>query len=1182
MFPSYFGAQPAQEPTEQGTAKAQPVGVDATEPGITDAATYYTPYEGERSIKGVILHSADGSSADADLNTLSTGDPDHKVSAHYYVERDGTVHHLVADNDIAWHAGATSGQYADYNNNSTIGIETQHVDGKQDWPDAQVRSEAHIAARIIQQHPGMTVNDVLGHNDIAGERKQDPKDFPWNDFRGYVQQELAGSGGTVPRARPAAQQGSGLYDFEDPQDFVTGQATTFGNKADIESGQDSGVGAPRLGSIPTTDVYGAAVPEWVLRSRLGNSPAAWRRARLDVVDPSSGNRLRVPIVDIGPSASQEDKGIVADFTPGVDKYFNNQGGGKNLMFRLVKNGGPDVNSDTPEWNNEQAAIASGVDVGQTAKAAQIYPAKQRGGAAVPATTVPWTVQWLTDAEVEGARQATQQQKLEALPDEMATLNDLEQQNPNPAAMMKVLSHRIDGVSDDTRQDFANNLKVEVTQEAQKFYNEPDADKAYARAMSQAGPLELGSDFWHKIIAGAQEYQLPMAQAGPYGTAKNDVNSFFGKTGITSAADQHAFLTKLYTMPYDEREKAIADVLPPTIPGVTPDLGPSTNPAYLARAVDKLADPKFEQQQNQEIARIKENVSKNLQTDPRLKGTLVGDASSMIGQSVADMATLATPALWPVFAAKISNQIQDQIKQEHPDWSEDQIQKQATYGTLVATLGQVGAGHIFGAVAEPLLNWIEQPVLRALAKIGAGGAAGTALTGGGQAAVNIATGQPIGQGVAQAAVTGGLMGVGGAILHGPGEYIPRETKPVEVAPEPPPTTPAEPLPTEPQQPPPAGEAQPPVQPAPVVGKPAGQESYIDPDRVTKRVASDEIHWVPADEVDQRWNTPDNKSFYIPPGGTENTIGQSYPNAIKSVSGESPMHAPEASVGEDGSVQFIDGRHRFAAMRDFGYTQVPLALDADSAENARATGLVTQEPTPPHAEKPPNALPTEPAPLEQGTDKYVSSIANRFVQQKVEAGQIGEIAPGQGYATKDLIAAGLRMSPEEVTQHISDLENGVGNQKEQAAAVRAREAMLGQQSAQASKIAEANPNDAQAQAQARDARQTVTDFHNGPVAALKNNWHAAGMAMQGEHEVDLSTFNGQWENWMRNNEGKPPPSALEPELRASATRAKKVVDAEKVAAKAFSDEVGKPTKMKIPSADEVRTQIMEQMGIGPCIT
>jgi hypothetical protein len=238
-------------------------------------------------------------------------------------------------------------------------------------------------------------------------------------------------------------------------------------------------------------------------------------------------------------------------------------------------------------------------------------------------------------------------------------------------------------------------------------------------------------------------------------------------------------------------------------------------------------------------------------------------------------------------------------------------------------------------------------------------------------------------------------------------------------------------------------------------------------------------------------------------------------------------------------------------------------------------------PPHAEKPPNALPTEPAPLEQGTDKYVSSIANRFVQQKVEAGDIGEIAPGQGYATKDLIAAGLKMSPEQITQHMSDLMNGVGDPKAQAAAIRAEEARLSQRSAQASKIAEANPSDAQARIQADNAFNDLTDFHNGPVAKLKNNWHASGMAMQGEIPVDLSTYNGIREAWLRDT-GKAPAPEQEPVIRRTAAGVKAAMDAESAAMNKLGQEIAKPTKTKLPSADDVRTAIMERMMVEPCRT
>src|SRR6266436_5414944 len=107
----------------------------------------------------------------------------------------------------------------------------------------------------------------------------------------------------------------------------------------------------------------------------------------------------------------------------------------------------------------------------------------------------------------------------------------------------------------------------------------------------------------------------------------------------------------------------------------------------------------------------------------------------------------------------------------------------------------------------------------------------------------------------------------------------------------------------------------------------------------------------------------------------------------------------------------------------------------------------------------------------------------------------------------------MKPEEVNQHISDLMHDTGNPKLQAAAVTAEEVRLSQRSSQLSRLAEDNPDDTQARVNADNAFNDLTDFHNGPVAKLKNNWHAQGMTLQGEVPVDLSTFNGLREAWLR---------------------------------------------------------------------
>jgi N-acetyl-anhydromuramyl-L-alanine amidase AmpD len=174
-----------------------PLAGPTPEPEVNQPATTFTPApEGKtRQINGIVLHSTD-SDSNSSLSTLTGNDPDHRVSAHYLVYPDGKVDHLVADNDIAWHATSA--------NPDTIGIEQVHIDGQEGWSKAQVQATAHLVADILSRHPNLTVNDVVGHSDVDPERKVDPVDFPWDEFRRLVAEDQARNAGERPGARTAS------------------------------------------------------------------------------------------------------------------------------------------------------------------------------------------------------------------------------------------------------------------------------------------------------------------------------------------------------------------------------------------------------------------------------------------------------------------------------------------------------------------------------------------------------------------------------------------------------------------------------------------------------------------------------------------------------------------------------------------------------------------------------------------------------------------------------------------------------------------------------------------------------------------------------------------------------------------------------------------------------------------
>ncbi len=225
-------------------------------------------------------------------------------------------------------------------------------------------------------------------------------------------------------------------------------------------------------------------------------------------------------------------------------------------------------------------------------------------------------------------------------------------------------------------------------------------------------------------------------------------------------------------------------------------------------------------------------------------------------------------------------------------------------------------------------------------------------------------------------------------------------------------------------------------------------------------------------------------------------------------------------------------------------------------------------------------SEVAPPIVSDQPHVSTIANRFTQERAKSGELGEIAPGQGYSTKDMAAQGLKMSPEQINQHVSDLMQGTGNPIEQGKAVRAEEARLSQRSIDLSRAATADPTSVNAKVAADNAFKDVTDFHNGPVARLKTIFHATGMGLQGELPVDLSTFNGLREAYLRDT-GKAPPLELEPKLRQTAEKVSTAVAEDNAAKVKLGQEIDRVTKnRKLPTADEVRRRVQDRMKVEPC--
>jgi len=109
-------------------------------------------------------------------------DPQAKVSAHYLIAEDGQVLRMVDEGKRAWHAGRSWWRGATDINSASVGIEIVnpgHEFGYRPFTEQQMDALLPLAAAIVKRHD-IAPSNVVGHSDIAPDRKQDPGElFDW-------------------------------------------------------------------------------------------------------------------------------------------------------------------------------------------------------------------------------------------------------------------------------------------------------------------------------------------------------------------------------------------------------------------------------------------------------------------------------------------------------------------------------------------------------------------------------------------------------------------------------------------------------------------------------------------------------------------------------------------------------------------------------------------------------------------------------------------------------------------------------------------------------------------------------------------------------------------------------------------------------------------------------------------
>jgi N-acetylmuramoyl-L-alanine amidase len=164
----------------------------------------------------LVMHYTAGASAESSISWLTN--PNARASAHLVIGRDGSITQLVAFDRKAWHAGISQWRGLSGLNSHSIGIELDNVGvltggpgawrtsfrrpipddevvvaahpnggperGWHDYTEAQLEAALAASLAIVGHYK---LDDVLGHEDIAPGRKQDPGPaFPLESIRAAV------------------------------------------------------------------------------------------------------------------------------------------------------------------------------------------------------------------------------------------------------------------------------------------------------------------------------------------------------------------------------------------------------------------------------------------------------------------------------------------------------------------------------------------------------------------------------------------------------------------------------------------------------------------------------------------------------------------------------------------------------------------------------------------------------------------------------------------------------------------------------------------------------------------------------------------------------------------------------------------------------------------------------------
>ena len=134
----------------------------------------------KKQIKFIIIHYTGMKSEKAAIDRLTNIQS--QVSSHYFISKTGNIILLVPELYMAWHAGKSKWKDKSFLNKNSIGIEITNPGHRfeyKNFTNKQINSIVILIKYLLNKYK-ISKKNVLGHSDIAPDRKKDPGEkFPW-------------------------------------------------------------------------------------------------------------------------------------------------------------------------------------------------------------------------------------------------------------------------------------------------------------------------------------------------------------------------------------------------------------------------------------------------------------------------------------------------------------------------------------------------------------------------------------------------------------------------------------------------------------------------------------------------------------------------------------------------------------------------------------------------------------------------------------------------------------------------------------------------------------------------------------------------------------------------------------------------------------------------------------------